>query len=808
MRMKKAQNISAIYAVFFLLFSAASIFAAPAQLEVSGNQFVNASTGCPVRLAGVNVDGLEWEADGAGLASPSGDMTQSINVAVNTWKANIVRIPLNQDFWFGYSNGVTSSSATQNLTNQDNYRAYVANMVNAASSLNCYVILDLHWSGMAAWGTSTSVQVLGPAMADMNALVFWQSLASTFGNNPAVLFGLYNEPTYMPWSVWRDGGWTGSFISPGYQTMLQAIRDTGAKNIVIAAGLQWCHDLTGIPGNALTDTNTGNTMTGYGIAYDAHVYYGNPGNNDAPSWDEYITAPVNAGYCVFVGEFGSLMSGTNAEGNCCGWDDSGCNPFESGLISWLDGGNNADYMYSATAWDLNPYSSPSLIKDWTYTPTSCHGADVMAWLAAVTQPPCITPSPANTPTAAITGTPPAQTATRTATQTFTATPVQTSGVVYAGCARGTAFVIDGNLNDAGWQGGTWTGVTRVTEGSAGGVSANFMVKWDAAALYVGVNVTDPVLCNSNPAADWPEDDAVEVYINADNDHATTYGAGDFEFSIRYGDPVAREVYGHLGGTTAATYQTANGYSAEFKILWSDIGKIPSPSLAIGFDAAVDHNETCGPTRNGVLMWNGNPDDWEDTSGFGEAILDGCASPTNTYTPTPSITLTLTASASSTLTSTPVFTSTNTFTSTGTATPASTGTCTQTPQATNTYIVTWLPTATATQTVATQPSALILSDVRPYPNPFNPSRNGEMGIGFNVTRDCGAVKFNLYTTGFRLIRRIELDGNYYAGDNAVMMESNNFESLANGLYLFRLIASGTDGIGRAACTGEVIILRDK
>ncbi len=396
------KSINLVPKIIFITFTALSciflintvLIAAPPQLAVSGKYFVNAATGCPVRLVGVNVDGLEWEADGKGLASgPGGDMTQSITVAVNTWKANIVRIPLNQDFWFGYSNGVTSSSTTQDLTNQSNYRTLVADMVNTASALNCYVILDLHWSGLGTWGTSTSVQATGPAMCDMNALVFWQSLAVTFGNNPAVLFGLYNEPTYMPLTTWQNGGWTGSFVSPGYQTMVETIRDTGAKNIAIVDGLVWAHDLTGVPSNPITDRNTGNTLTGYGIAYDAHIYYGNPGNNDAASWDQYVGVAVNAGYCVIVGEFGSLMGGTNNEGNCCGWDDSGCNPYESSFISWLDGGNNANYMYNATAWDLNPYSGPTLIKDWSYTPTSCHGADVLAWLTGTAQPLCPAPTP-------------------------------------------------------------------------------------------------------------------------------------------------------------------------------------------------------------------------------------------------------------------------------------------------------------------------------------------------------------------------------------------------------------------------------
>ena len=84
----------------------------------------------------------------------------------------------------------------------------------------------------------------------------------------------------------------------------------------------------------------------------------------------------------------------------------------------------------------------------------------------------------------------------------------------------------------------------------------------------------------------------------------------------------------------------------------------------------------------------------------------------------------------------------------------------------------------------------------------------MGIGFNITRDCSSVKFSLYTTGFRLIRRIETDGTYYAGGNVVMLDSANFITLSNGIYYYYILASGADGSGHAGKAGEVVIVRDK
>ena len=68
--------------------------AAPPALHTVGNKVVNAK-GKIVRLQGVNVPSLDWD--------PAGEhVLESIDVAFTQWNANIVRIPLTQDIWFGY----------------------------------------------------------------------------------------------------------------------------------------------------------------------------------------------------------------------------------------------------------------------------------------------------------------------------------------------------------------------------------------------------------------------------------------------------------------------------------------------------------------------------------------------------------------------------------------------------------------------------------------------------------------------------------------------------------------------------------
>ena len=312
--------------------------------------------------------------------------------------------------------------------------------------------------------------------------------------------------------------------------------------------------------------------------------------------------------------------------------------------------------------------------------------------------PTFTPTPTMTRTAtmSVTGTPPTSTVTPTISQTYTNTPVPTPGLVNSDCVQGQTYnLTDGNLNDPIWQTGTWTNVTRSVEGTTGAVSARFKSRWDSGGLIVGVDVTDPALCNGNPAASWYNDDAVEIYIDANNNHGTTYDAYDFQFSIRYGDPVVREENGHVGAVTAVTYQTAGGYSAEFYLPWASLGIAGGSGTNIGFDVGIDHNETCGATRTGVLMWNGTTNDWTNTSAFGENVMLSCGS-TPTFTPTS----TRTATSPATVTFTPTYTRTFTFTSTAvnTATYTSTNTATKVNSATYTNTVTQTLTVSFTRTV--------------------------------------------------------------------------------------------------------------
>lgn len=310
------------------------------QLHTNG-KYIENPNGDIVRLTGVNVPSLEWTNTGE-------NVFESIQVGVESWEADIIRLPLCQDRWFGKAAGQTDGGAQ--------YREIVDSCVHEANDLGAYILLDLHWNDCNVWGQNIGQH----EMPDDNSVLFWKSVAAIYANDPGVLFDLYNEPYGVSWSIWRNGGnvsevyngQTLNYHAPGLQDLLDTIRATGARNVVVAGGLNWGYDLSGVlNGYALSDSS------GYGILYGSHIY---PWKTN---WD------ANAGnvsnyYPVFVGEFGANDPATdNTDPNAYTWVPE--------VLGYLD-----QHWMSWTAWCLHPTATPNLISDWNYTPTPWWGVFV------------------------------------------------------------------------------------------------------------------------------------------------------------------------------------------------------------------------------------------------------------------------------------------------------------------------------------------------------------------------------------------------------------------------------------------------
>jgi hypothetical protein len=253
--------------------------AAPA-VSVRGNRLIDAA-GNLLQLRGVSFSGFEFVAIGGwSPTDPSGGQAGQPNgprwAAVKAWHANTVRFTLNETSWLGLT-CVDTDGVTRNGDPGGNYRSAVTTQVEEANAAGLYVILELHWS--APGNTCPMVQT---QMANMDhSTAFWTSVATAFMGNSAVLFSLYNEPFFFglssptdEWSALMRGGTfsyypatggtnnykniSGSWSSAGMQGMLDAVRGTGATNVVLISGVEFGNNLSGwlanIPHDILNQT--------------------------------------------------------------------------------------------------------------------------------------------------------------------------------------------------------------------------------------------------------------------------------------------------------------------------------------------------------------------------------------------------------------------------------------------------------------------------------------------------------------------------------------------------------------------------
>jgi endoglucanase len=246
-------------------------------IAVAGDKFVSTQTGSVLQLLGVSVSGLEQGGTSfANGVENYGNATDPGFAAMASWNMNMVRIPLNEDTWLGRNNCANDGGASSTL--QSNLKQAVAN----ANAAGIYVILDLHWTAPNSFGCPEGQGSMPDAE---NSVAFWTSVATAFKGNPAVIFELFNEPfgtnVYGNWvatinsgapagqsasdvSILVNGGTydngymyqcnngcnltagqmytapgTASFKTAGYQTIINAIRATGATNVILTNPIGW-----------------------------------------------------------------------------------------------------------------------------------------------------------------------------------------------------------------------------------------------------------------------------------------------------------------------------------------------------------------------------------------------------------------------------------------------------------------------------------------------------------------------------------------------------------------------------------------
>ena len=209
----------------------ASAQASAPTVRVAGNRLVNGQ-GHTLRLLGVNRSGSEYACiQGWGIFE--GPVGARAIAAIRRWKANAVRVPLNEDCWLGI-NGVDSRYGGWR------YRRAIKRFVSRLHEAGLVAVLELHWS--APGRIPATGQWLMANRSHTPA--FWSSVARAFRRDRSVVFDLVNEPHDISWRCWRDGCTVDGWRLAGMQRLVNAVRATGARQPIMVAGLAWANDLS------------------------------------------------------------------------------------------------------------------------------------------------------------------------------------------------------------------------------------------------------------------------------------------------------------------------------------------------------------------------------------------------------------------------------------------------------------------------------------------------------------------------------------------------------------------------------------
>lgn len=335
------------HTLFLLLLALHGIFAQQTSMQglhVNGTRILN-KDGKEVRLRGVNRPGTEYSCVEYGKIFDGPADQTSVN-AIKSWKINSIRVPINEDCWLG-TGGVDPSLSGAF------YEIAIYNWVTLLTSNGLAVIVDLHWASSNPGGENATTHSQTPMPNLLQSPTLWKSVANRFKNNTAVIFDLFNEPfpgnnawdSEAAWNCWRNGKECDTtWVAAGMQDLVDAVRSTGAQNIVMCGGIQYSTSLVEWVAYK-PDDPTGN------LAAAVHVYDFNFCRSKG-CWDVYWR-PVFENVPLIAGEMGQSDCETD---------------FITDMMHYADT-NGIHYL--AWAWlPADCGKGPSIISDYQGTATN------------------------------------------------------------------------------------------------------------------------------------------------------------------------------------------------------------------------------------------------------------------------------------------------------------------------------------------------------------------------------------------------------------------------------------------------------
>ena len=252
----RALSLWMLGAIFLLSFSlsAQSVVEQYGRLQVKGNQVV-AEDGTPVSLAG---NSLFWS--NAGDTEDFYNKT-TVDHLADDWNSSIIRAAMGVNESWDEGTGYIGSPALQ--------EAKVRKVIDAAIAQGIYVIID--------WHTHEAEEY------QAEAVEFFGKMARIYGDNPHVIYEVYNEPINQSWST----------IKTYAEAVVAAIRAEDPDNLIIVGTPFYSQRVDVASEDPLDDRN---------VAYTLHFY---AGTHRQELRDQAARAMDN-GIALFVTEWGAV----------------------------------------------------------------------------------------------------------------------------------------------------------------------------------------------------------------------------------------------------------------------------------------------------------------------------------------------------------------------------------------------------------------------------------------------------------------------------------------------------------------------
>ena len=204
------------------------------------------------------------------------------------------------------------------------------------------------------------------------------------------------------------------------------------------------------------------------------------------------------------------------------------------------------------------------------------------------------------------------------------TPVDSTVVVINQIS--TPITIDGTVENLWLEANGYT-ANKVLFGnpSPASLSVRWRTLYDTDYLYVLAEITDDLLINDSGTSHW-EDDALEIYVDADHSQGNEYQCKDTQFILRFDDPEPHitQAIGFVTMPDIAFQQaiTSTRYLMEVKIPWSELGfpGTTASGAVVGIDVHVSDDDDGGVRKHKKSWYSDTDTAWFDPSTFGDGIL--------------------------------------------------------------------------------------------------------------------------------------------------------------------------------------------